>query len=219
MDFNKILEDVDVTIKTYETNESIFKQLKDVIKPSFENGPWVAGGFLVKSMFIDTYYENSGDIDVFCSSHEQVEEVSKNVSSFLDTQLEDDFADFLKNVSSARIFENETTKNFIVPFDTKTKEIQIIKKPFHNLESLLDDFDFHCCKVATDFESVIYSEKTLHDLENNILDLSKPPTTKTISRMLKYIHKYDFKPTKETIRQIYQFHESNEWKIQKTGIY
>lgn len=216
--------DADLATKKQESiknMKNILSTIKKTINPNFENGPWVAGGLLVKSFFIDTFDNNRGDVDIFCSSQEQIDVVTSKLEKLLKGNLKYEFCDNVRGKLRLNGFIHETVgaTTYKISFPDRSVDIQIIKQTFFSLEALLDDFDFTCCRIATDFEDVVMSEETMYDLENKILRLDGPVTKKTLSRFFKYMYRYDFTPTKETIRKIHQFYSDNGWDFSPSGVY
>lgn len=201
--------------------KNILSTIKKAINPNFENGQWIAGGLLVKSFFSDTFDNNRGDVDIFCSSQEQFVAVNSKLEKLLKDNLKYDFWVEVEGTPRFTDFIHETVgaTTYKISFPERSVDIQVIKQTFFSLEALLDDFDFTCCRIATDFEDVVMSEETMYDLENKILRLDGPVTKKTLSRFFKYMYRYDFTPTKETIRKIHQFYSNNGWDFAPSGVY
>lgn len=67
---------------------------------NWDNGPWVAGGAVRRFMANETL--NGADVDVFCSSAEQFDDVCFAIEKTLQVKKECEFFDVIPACGSAR---------------------------------------------------------------------------------------------------------------------
>ena len=151
-------------------------------KLNLENGPWIAGGSLVRLIkglpfwndICDDENRQNIDIDIFF----------QNKEAFLKTK------DNIKLIRK-RCFETENAFSFTFNFENKRHTIQCISKYIHNnVEELFNAFDFTVSQIATDLETVVMPDYVMDDLKNNklILATGKYNNENFIKRVFKYAY-------------------------------
>ena len=153
------------------TNQAC-KQIAHLLSVNLKTGPWLAGGS-VRKMITGEYIGNS-DFDFWFSSEQQYLEAVLELQKYT-------------NISVEHTSDNAIT--FAVLFGPKSYKIQLIRKKFYSSASeIIDDFDFTCCQIATDGNTVIYGSRTIEDLENRVLRLAD--TSRMHQGLLKRVIKY-----------------------------
>jgi hypothetical protein len=148
-----------------------------IIDPNKNNGPWIAGGSVLK--WYQSQPVGESDIDVYCSSPMQVERI---LQSFTDK------ISFNKRHSSDNAITLEVYK------DTNTWTVQIIKKSFYtDMQKVIDGFDISVCQLATDGNEIILGEHTARDIRERNLRMRMPLQPDAAKRMIKY-WTYGYRP-------------------------
>ena len=176
-----------------------FDKILDIIKPSLENGPWIAGGFAMR-LYAGMCVKDH-DVDVFVRDEEQYSRLV-NAFSEINTSPESATLDFDGSLISyesklRKAYETVNATTFHYVFQCP---VQIVKpKPnVTTLEDVLDTFDINCCKIATDGKEFVATESTYSDIDNRILNFSRVKEN-SLWRFTKYVA-YGFTPSKETIQ-------------------
>ena len=149
-----------------------------IIWPDMKNGPWIAGGAALR------WYQGlpvgDNDIDIFCSSAEQVQMVVDNIKSYgrFSTKFESENAITLS-------YHNN---------DSKYWTLQIIKRRyFKNLQEVIDNFDISVCQIGTGGQEWILGKNTARDIREKNLRMSIPLQPDAAKRLAKY-WTYGYRP-------------------------
>ncbi len=150
-----------------------------LISPDIETGPWIAGGAVLR------WYQNQpvgeNDIDVFCASPEQAEEIINDIKSY--------------NRYSVR-FQSENADTISYSSDKKTAHwtIQIIKRRyFTSLQDIIDNFDITVCQLGTAGSEFCLGSNTARDIREQNLRMNFPLQPDAAKRMIKY-WTYGYRP-------------------------
>ena len=149
-------------MKTHEIHKFInydsefFKIIKQL--PCLdENGPWVAGGSVWKSI---EQIPLTSDIDVFFNSVEQAEEWYRQILSL--PYINRVVSEPKSNQYNTSFKYHVHGKNY-----NKTITIQLISfKMFNNIQELLEGFDFTACQFAFDGRKLYCGDTSFDDLRN-----------------------------------------------------
>jgi hypothetical protein len=167
------------------------KQLVDLIQPSIEHGPWIAGGAVLR--WLENRPLKNHDLDVFCKTAEQYQEVLNRLKA-------------AQNVLWCRLKYSspnaETWDGTVSHGVDRTKyAIQIIKAPRLSIEALFEQFDIRACKMVTDGTTVIAAEGARLDFENKNITLCEPLRPYCIQRLVKYMS-YGYDPDWDVVQYI-----------------
>jgi hypothetical protein len=159
-------------MKTHEIHQFInhdsefFKILKQIPHID-EDGPWVAGGSVWKSI---EQIPLTCDVDIFFKSAQQCEQWYRKLLSLPYVH---------RIVSDAKSNQYNTTLKYHI-YDkgyNKTITLQLISfKFFNNIQELLDGFDFTVCQFGFDGRKLYSGDTSFDDLRNreiifnNVLD-------------------------------------------------
>jgi len=149
-------------------NTAFCKYLKDVIKPNWDQGPWVAGGSIRRLITGKDPLES--DIDVFFQSKEQKEAWVERI---------------LKENPQATYKNNEYNTTIRLP---DGKVLQAVHVQYYvDAYQVISLFDFTICQLVTDGEELAMGQFTLWDIARKRLALNvlQHPVS-TMRRMIKY---------------------------------
>lgn len=161
-----------------------------VIEPNMDNGPWIAGGAVMRWFQNDTV--ELSDIDVFCASEAQFE--------MLRHRMQVDY----KDICNLRFTTDNALTYDVFAYDggvQKSWTIQLIKKHyFDSADAVLDKFDITACQFITDGFSTQHGPTAVQDLNQKKLRFRqvKPDSLK---RYIKYMA-YGFRPDPGLFDQI-----------------
>jgi len=149
-----------------------------IICPDMKNGPWIAGGACLR------WYQGlpvgDADIDVFCSSPEQAQQIIDEIKSYgrYSTKFES---------------ENATTLSYHSK-DSKYWTLQIIKRRyFKNLQEVIDNFDISVCQIGTGGQEWLMGKTTARDIREKNLRMNMPLQPDAAKRLAKY-WTYGYRP-------------------------
>lgn len=160
--------------------------LETLVRPSWENGPWVAGGSVRR--LISGSDPLGSDIDVF----------------FAYEQQKDDFlARVTKDFKVLSSFSNElnTTLTLEMPIatsvdafgDSKLEKTIVVKLQAIHVDyyegpaAIIDSFDYTICQLVTDGKQMLVGPYTLFDIGRKRLALHRLTyAVATMRRMVKY---------------------------------
>lgn len=154
-----------------------------IIKPSLDNGPWIAGGAVLR------WFQNRpvgySDIDVFCANEEQLKMVQHRIT-----------VDY-KDQSLLRYTSDNALTYEIWVRDTHDVEhwwtVQLIKKQyFDSADAVLNRFDITVCQFITDGSSIRTGATSIQDLNQKKLRFNKIKSD-SLKRYIKYMA-YGFRP-------------------------
>jgi hypothetical protein len=161
------------------------KPIVEIIAPNMVNGPWIAGGACIHWLRNEGSLTHSvqhwTDIDIYCSSTKQIEEV-------LERMLNAKIYDVVVSHDSNNAVSLHVRKKGIGA-SGKLYTIQIIKKTVYNTpEDVINDFDIIACKIISDGNDYIAADQTLADIYNKVVRIEKlkPESSR---RLLKYLAK------------------------------
>lgn len=172
-----------------------------VIEPDWEKGPWIAGGAALR------WYQGKpvrkSDIDIFCRSPEQVEEVIERIKSWGRFEIRHDS----KNALTIEYHRTGTWKKWT---------LQVIKHRFYNSpQEIIDAFDIGICRVVTDGGNWLLGPGTAQQIRRKELVFKEPLAPDAVKRLLKYTA-YGYRASAEQYRAIldnpqaiwdFEFHE------------
>ena len=171
----------------YPLVNSIDQEPINVIDPNWANGPWIAGGAVLR------WYQGQpvgeSDIDVFCSSALQADTLIATIKSYgrYTTKFES---------------ENATTLSYTSHHGDKHWTLQIIKRRFFSsAEEIIDNFDISVCKLATDGKNLSLGSNTAKDIREKNLRFQMPLQPDALKRLTKY-WTYGYRPVEGTIESI-----------------
>jgi hypothetical protein len=159
----------------------------DLIQPS-PDGPFIAGGSAL------SIYEGNKiltDVDVFCTSQQQLSQVYERLSLMISLREKaDHFTENAITIFGTDIPSREETTNPQFDFSYSAVEerfrIQLVRKNwFANPEEVISSFDLTICQIATDGVDWYATNKFLHSYETKTADVIKTDEN-TTKRLLKY---------------------------------
>jgi len=160
----------------------------NLIWPSIEHGPWIAGGAALRWYQDQPVGDN--DIDVFCANAKQAADIIDNIKSYGRYSVK---------------FESENA----VTLDYWSKEnynkrwtIQIItRRYFSSLEDVINNFDITVCEVGTAGNEWRLGPFTARDIRERNLRFKMPMQPDAMKRLVKY-WAYGYRPVDGTIEAI-----------------
>lgn len=175
----------------------------NIIKPNWQTGPWIAGGAVLR------WYQNQpvgeSDIDIFCSSAQQAEQIIQNIKSYgrYTTKYES---------------ENATTLSYTSHNGEQNWTLQIIKRRFFNSpQDVIDSFDITVCRLVTDGNTLSLGEHTAKDIREKNLRFRMPLQPDALKRLTKY-WTYGYRPVEGTLEAI-QNNPVAKWEFELDGDY
>ena len=151
----------------------------NLILPHLKEGPWIAGGACLRWYQGQPVSEN--DIDVFCASAEQAQQVIDEVKSYgrYSTKFES---------------ENATTLSYHDKEGKKYWTIQVIKRRyFTSLKDVIDNFDITVCQIGTAGNDWLLADHTARDIRERNLRMQIPLQPDAAKRLTKY-WTYGYRP-------------------------
>lgn len=183
----------------------------EIIRPTIENGPWIAGGAALNWYLGKPVLKN--DIDIFCRSHKQFEELLNRIRSYgtIGGNKRSFEVAATPNAVSYRCESSKYTKGMtsfndwdlsgLEDYRAYGTTLQIIRRRFYeNYEDVLRNFDITVCKVLTDGNTFILDDQTREDIENRVLRVSKH-NPHIVKRIVKY-WTYGYVPSRETLEYV-----------------
>lgn len=171
--YNKPVEIITVPCCHMDDQEPV-----SIIWPDMQNGPWIAGGAALR------WYQGlpvgDNDIDIFCSSAEQAQQVIDNIKSYgrFSTKFESENATTLS-------YHNKNNKYWT---------LQIIKRRyFKNLQDIIDNFDISVCQIGTGGQEWLMGKNTARDIREKNLRMNMPLQPDAAKRLVKY-WTYGYRP-------------------------
>ena len=127
----------------------------------YEQGPWIAGGFLTRSLQKENQHNFGGDVDIWFSEPEHIGEYMHDLES----------GRFGLNATKDKNFSSQYSFSYMVTFRGKEYKIQLISyRTFDCIENLLRKFDLFSAMIATDGVNIFYEkDKSLNCAKNKIL--------------------------------------------------
>ena len=198
-----ILTMADMITKSFVA-DATFQTVLDIVGPfNLDNGPWIAGGAIRKIYQGKNWL--SGDIDIWCKTHEQLVEVTNRVKSIAN----------IKNKHSTK-----HANTFVIPAnmlrlsngDSNNSPItlQIITRLSESLGQLFDTFDFTICRFATDGSTIYSTPRSIADCEDNRLTCDNLDNIICkVMRIIKYIS-YGFYPEPALIQYAIEYTRTNQ---------
>lgn len=159
--------------------------LVTIIDPDLVHGPWIAGGAVLR--WVQGLPLHHHDIDVFLKD-------SIQLKTIYDRLVSKDYYQIYKT-------DNAITLNKTV--DAYNSRVQLILKPFPNVKSLLHNFDFSVCAVATDGNEIVCTDEFLRDYPERKLRLQGIMRDDIFKRLMKY-SVYGYEPADELLDQFYE---------------
>ena len=150
-----------------------------IIWPDAKHGPWIAGGACLRWYQGVPVGEN--DIDIFCASAEQVQQVIDKIKSYgrFSTKYESD---------------NAVTLSYHDKEGKKYWTLQIIKRRyFKDMQDVLDSFDISVCQIATGGQEWVMGKNTARDMREMNLRMRMPLQPDAAKRLAKY-WTYGYRP-------------------------
>jgi hypothetical protein len=177
----------------------------NVIKPDYEKGPWIAGGACLR------WYQNlsigESDIDVFCSSATQAQQLIENIKSY------------------GRFHIKADTENAVTIEYTKKGGkygeswiIQVITKRYYtSLKEIVDNFDISVCQLGTTGDNWIIGDHTARDIREKNLRMVIPLQPDAVKRLTKY-WTYGYRPVPGLLEMI-QNNPNGRWAFNPSEDY
>lgn len=186
-----------------------------LIKPNMESGPWIAGGAAL------SWYNNQpvdSDIDVFCSSEQQANEVVDrlyNINKSLDLSR-----DSIPLESSSQIYQSPNARTFRVYNHDHSAStswaIQVIfKRFFSSLQDAINSFDITVCQIGTDGYRFVLGDCTARHIKQKKLHFVEPLRPDTVKRLVKY-WSYGYEPDPNLIDKIVAAKTDFVWKFNRS---
>ena len=170
----------DITKNSKNVTELEF--LLDVLPPLSENGPWIAGGSLLRT------YLNLGlttDIDIFFRDEPQYKDYINKLDA-INMKNGKSPINNLFRVEKMDLAEWHVT--YAIVFRNKNYKLQLIhKKFFTSVCNLLDSFDLNICQIGFDGTHLFHAEHCITDIDNKEIKIETVNIPQVVlKRLLKY---------------------------------
>jgi hypothetical protein len=169
-----------------------------LIWPDIKQGPWIAGGAALH--WWQGQPVGDSDIDVFCASAKQAEEVIERIK---------DYGRWQRKHES----DNAVTLSYWSKNDSfKIWTIQIIKRRyFKSLEDIINSFDMTVCEIGTGGNEWVLGKQTAKDIRERNLRLKMPLQPDALKRVVKY-WTYGYLPV-EGVLEAVQNNPVGKWQF------
>jgi hypothetical protein len=171
------------------SDTAFLEVLDQIIKPSWAEGPWVAGGSIRRMLAgtdplasdFDIFFRDPDQKDAWVARMEADHEVLEKIENDWNTTLK------VKVVISKEIISDETGEPFIVTKEL-TLELQAVHVDYYaNPQAVIDTFDYTICQFVTDGVDLSVGQYSLWDLARKKLVIHKITyAIASMRRMLKY---------------------------------
>lgn len=164
-----------VTLTTKHSKITEMEYLVDILPKLDENGPWIAGGSLLRTKL---GLPMNTDIDIFFKSKQQFDEYFVKIKSHYDG----------KQFSYITDSDSTYAKNVFIKYMDRSYKLQLITRKYYESPcKLLDDFDINICQLAYDGRSLYVEENAIRSIEEKTFYLNKISNGASVmSRCLKY---------------------------------
>ena len=191
--YNEPIDVVDFPTVHREDSEPL-----TLIWPDVKNGPWIAGGAALR--WWQGQPVGDSDIDVFCASAKQAEEVIERIK---------DYGRWQRKHES----DNAVTLSYWSKEDSfKIWTIQIIKRRyFKSLEDIINSFDMTVCEIGTGGNEWVLGKQTAKDIRERNLRLKMPLQPDALKRVVKY-WTYGYLPV-EGVLEAVQNNPVGKWQF------
>lgn len=164
-----------VTITEKHSKITEMEYLIDVLPKLSENGPWIAGGSLLRTKL---GLPMSTDIDLFFKNSHQVSEYKD--------KLQLDYEGKKFSFQKEKISKNSI--NIFIKYSNRSYTIQLITKKYYDSPcKVLDDFDLNICQLAYDGTSLFVEQNALKSIDDRKIELNYINHGPSVmSRCLKY---------------------------------
>ena len=170
----------------FNTIYDLYELVIDLVKPNFDEGPYIAGSFPMRlycKMPVDHH-----DIDIFTTSERQF----VKLCDILKKNLPNAFPFVSGNATSFKI-ASEDGKNAGI--------VQLIKpNRGQNLCRILDTFDIRACRFATDGKTFKFDREALNDAQKKLANFVHY-NENTLKRVIKYTA-YGFTVDQATVQYV-----------------
>lgn len=178
--------------------------LIEVIPPLSENGPWIAGGSLLRTK-LDL--PMTTDIDIFFKDQKQLSEYKIKLKSDYDG----------KKFTVVKDSVGTHASNVTIRYNQRDFLIQLVHKNYYdNACKVLDDFDLNICQLAYDGKHLYVAEGTIESIDQRSIGINVVSNAPhTMARCMKYA-KYGFNMSNSEIGKFFSkiSNNSNNSKTQ-----
>ena len=149
--------------------------LVDILPPFTEDGPWIAGGSLLRTKM---GLPMSTDIDIFFKNEQQLFDYKLKMKS----QYEG------KQFTYVTDSNGKYAYNIFIKYMDSNYKIQLITKKFYDGPcKVLDDFDINICQLAYDGKRLYVEQNAINSIEERTFYLNKISNgANVMSRCMKY---------------------------------
>lgn len=156
--------------------------LLEVLPPMSENGPWVAGGSMLRT-YLDL--KLTTDIDIFFRDDSQYRDYV-NKLQVISKKNSESASNNLFKIEKIHVTKWHKTLNIV--FRNKTYKLQLIyKKYFTGVCKLLDSFDLNICQIGFDGTHVFHPENIITEIDNKEIKIETVNFPQIVlKRILKY---------------------------------
>lgn len=164
-----------VTLTEKHSKITEMEYLVDILPPFTEDGPWIAGGSLLRTKM---GLPMITDIDIFFKSEEQYSNYYAKLKSGYDG----------KQFSYVTDSDSKFAKNVFIKYMDRNYKLQLIKRKFYDSPcKVLDDFDINICQLAYDGTSLYVEQNAINSIEERTFYLNKISNgANVMSRCMKY---------------------------------
>lgn len=169
-----------------------------IIWPDMQKGPWIAGGACLR--WWQGLPVGESDIDVFCASREQADELITRVKSFGRHSVK-----FESDNATTLLYWNK--ENY-----SQQWTIQIIKRRYYkSLQEIIDSFDMTVCEIGTGGNEWLLNKATARDIRERNLRMKQPLQPDALKRLVKY-WTYGYRPVEGLVEAV-QNNPNGKWEF------
>lgn len=158
----------------------------DYLPPLHKDGPWIAGGSLMKT-YMGLPLEDS-DVDVWITPEKHKKWRDYKNSKSYDNGMDNPFPEIFNKKDD----ENDKLKTYTEEINGNRYNIQCIMFGNHSTpEELINSFDLNICQFAFDGETVYIGDSTLESIRTKYMKFVKFPKNKgnVLKRVVKYANR------------------------------
>lgn len=154
---------------------SELEYLIEILPPLGEDGPWIAGGALLRTKL---GLPMTTDIDLFFKNYPQLEDYKSKLKLNYEG----------KKFSYVKEELRKNAVNIVINYKERTFIIQLIHRQFYDGPcKLLDEFDLNICQLAYDGKYLFVAEGTIQSIENKFININEVfNAPHTMARCMKY---------------------------------
>ena len=187
------------------------RRVLNLVNPNIENGPWIAGGSVIRWMQ-GLSMNSFSDVDVFFHDQQQFHRLDQQLQQLIFREYPNEkytwfdnkiipLVQHEDNPACQQLFRSDNA----ITYSWYGYRIQLINRSYYdNVDELLSAFDIIACKIATDGRHWVTNHvDTIDHIQYRVLDMAEPLQPGAIKRFFKYWI-YGFQPVPDLITRLQQ---------------